>query len=200
VHLVRPKSGRHTDTTSERLRVFRPRVRSLPLLCILALACASAPPPAPSTPPPIGPPAADFARSSIAAILAHREELALTSAQVEALSRRDDALAKEDDALRARIGAKSSSGSTPPPAPSGTGGRHGRRGGQRAPASGHAPDALTQLDDNDTRAYLEVEEQVLTETQRPAAREIASAYREALYDRQHPSASRGGEDAGTSTP
>ena len=41
---------------------------------------------------------------------------------------------------------------------------------------------------------------MLTETQRPAAREIASAYREALYDRQHPSASRGGEDAGTSTP
>jgi hypothetical protein len=56
---------------------------------------------------------------------------------------------------------------------------------------------LTQLDDNDTRAYLDIEEQVLTEAQRPRAREIASAYREALYDRQHPSASRGGEDAGS---
>ena len=78
------------------------------------------------------------------------------------------------------------------------GGHHGRRGGQRSPATGHGPDALTQLDDNDTRAYLEVEEQILTEAQRPPAQEIASAYREALYDRQHPSPSRGGEDAGTS--
>jgi hypothetical protein len=51
---------------------------------------------------------------------------------------------------------------------------------------GHAPDLLTQLDDNDTRAYLEVEERVLTEQQRPRAQEIATAYREALYDRQHP--------------
>jgi hypothetical protein len=175
-------------------------VRSLPLLCILALACASAPPPTPSTEPPIVAPSTELPRSSIAAILAHREELALTSAQVETLSRRDDALAKEDAALRATLAARSSSGSTSRPAPSATGGRHGRRGGQHAPAAGHAPDALTQLDDNDTRAYLEVEEQVLTEAQRPAAREIATAYREALYDRQHPSASRGGEDAGTSTP
>jgi hypothetical protein len=79
------------------------------------------------------------------------------------------------------------------------GGRHGRHSAQRVATRAHGPDALTQLDDNDTRAYLEIEEQVLTEAQRPAAREIASAYREALYDRQHPSATRGGEDAGTST-
>jgi hypothetical protein len=77
------------------------------------------------------------------------------------------------------------------------GGRHGRRGGRRAPTAAHGPDALTQLDDNDTKAYLEIEEQVLTDAQRPRAQEIASAYREALYDRQHPSASRGGEDAAT---
>jgi len=77
------------------------------------------------------------------------------------------------------------------------GGRRGRHGGQRAQATAHGPDPLTQLDDNDTRAYLEIEEQVLTEPQRPRAREIASAYREALYDRQHPSASRGGQDAGS---
>jgi hypothetical protein len=173
-------------------------VRSSPLLCILAVGCASAPPPAPPTEPPIVAPSTDLPRSSIAAILAHRQELALTSAQVEALSRRDDALAKEDEALRAKLAAKSSSGSAPQLPPSGTGGRRGRRGGQqRAPAAGHAPDALTQLDDNDTRAYLEVEEKVLSEAQRPAAREIASAYREALYDRQHPSASRSGEDGGT---
>lgn len=117
---------------------------------------------------------------------------------MDALTRRDDALAKEDEALRARLAAgPSSTTSSSPPSPSGMGGHHGRRGGQRAQPQTHAPDALTQLDDNDTRAYLEIEEQVLTEAQRPRAREIASAYREALYDRQHPSASRGGEDAGS---
>jgi hypothetical protein len=163
------------------------------------MACASAPPPAPPAPPPIVAPAADLPRSSIAAILAHRVELGLTSGQVDALSRRDDALAKEDAALRARLATTSTSGPASPPASPSTGGRHGRRGGgQRAPTAAHGPDALTQLDDNDTKAYLEIEDQVLTESQRPRAREIASAYREALYDRQHPSASRGGEDAGSS--
>jgi hypothetical protein len=148
-------------------------------------------------PPPIDAPAAeDLPRSSIAAILLQRQELGLTPAQVDALTRRDDALAKEDEALRARVAAGTSSPTSPPPASAGMSGRHGRRGGQRPQAAGHAPDALTQLDDNDTRAYLEIEEQVLTEAQRPRAREIASTYREALYDRQHPSASRGGQDAG----
>lgn len=173
-------------------------MRPSPLLFLAAVACASAPPPAPPAPPPIVAPASDLPRSSIAAILLHREELSLTPAQVEALSRRDDALAKEDTALRTRLATGTSSGSTPPAASAGMGGRHGRRGGQRAATPAHGPDALTQLDDNDTRAYLEIEEQVLTEAQRPHAREIASTYREALYDRQHPSATRGGEDAGTS--
>jgi hypothetical protein len=167
------------------------------------VACASAPAPAPTPappdPPPIVAPASDLPRSSIAAILVHRGELGLTPAQVEALSRRDDALAKEDASLRTRLAAGTSSGSTPPAASGGMGGRRGRHSAQRVATPAHGPDALTQLDDNDTRAYLEIEEQVLTEAQRPAAREIASAYREALYDRQHPSATRGGEDAGTST-
>lgn len=180
-------------------------MRPSPLLCLAALACASAPAPAPTAappdPPPIVAPASDLPRSSIAAILVHREELGLTPAQVEALSRRDEALAKEDASLRTRIAAAAgtSSGSTPPAASAGMGGRRGRHSAQRSTTPAHRPDALTQLDDNDTRAYLEIEEQVLTEAQRPAAREIASAYREALYDRQHPSATRGGEDAGTST-
>ena len=187
--------------TSSRPRCFPRRVRPSPLLCLLALAGASAPPPAPAAPPPIvAPKAEEFPRSSISAILLHREELALTAAQVDALSRRDDALAKEDKALRARLDAGPSSTTSSSPSPSGMGGRHGRRGGQRPQPAAHGPDALTQLDDNDTRAYLEIEEQVLTEAQRPRAREIASAYREALYDRQHPSASRGGEDAGSHSP
>ena len=185
--------------TSSRPRCSPRRVRSSsPLLCLLAVACASAPPPAPAAPPPlVAPKAEEFPRSSIAGILLHREELVLTAAQVDALTRRDDALAKEDEALRARPAAGSSSTTSSSPSPSGLGGRHGRRGGQRPQLAAHGPDVLTQLDDNDTRAYLDIEEQVLTEAQRPRAREIASAYREALYDRQHPSASRGGEDAGS---
>ena len=129
----------------------------------------------------------DLPRSSIAADLLHREELGLAPAQVDALSHRDDALAKEDEALRARVAAGSSTGTA---TPAGTPGRSGHHGGRRPQAQAHAPDALTQLDDNDTRAYLEVEEQVLTEAQRPRARRIASEYREALYDRQHPSSGR----------
>jgi hypothetical protein len=185
-------------------------VRTSILLGLFVLGCASAPPPAPAAPPPIvepppivGPPAEDFPRSSIAAILAHRQELALTSDQLDVLGQRDDALAKEDAPLRARLAAGTSSStlqSSPTPSAGMGGGRHGggHHGGQHPQQStGHAPDPLTQIDDNDTRAYLEIEEKVLTEAQRPRAREIASAYREALYDRQHPSASRGGQDAGS---
>jgi len=173
-------------------------VRKSALLCLLALGCASAPPPVLPTPPPIVAAAPqDFPRSSIAAVLLHRQELGLTASQVEALTRRDDALAKEDEALRARLTARTSSTSSSPPASPGMGGRRGRHGGQTPQQAAHHPDALTQLDDNDTRAYLEIEERVLTEAQRPRAREIASTYREALYDRQHPSASRSGQDAGS---
>ena len=174
-------------------------MRTSSLLCLLVLGCASAPPPAPPDPPPIVESVPEnFPRSSIAAILVHRQELELTPAQLEALTRRDDALAKEDEALRARLTARTSSATSSSPAPSGMGGRHGgRRGSQHPQNTPHGPDALTQLDDNDTRAYLEIEEQVLTEAQRPRAREIASIYREALYERQHPSASRGGQDAGS---
>lgn len=112
--------------------------------------------------------------------------------------RRDDALAREDEALRARLASSSSARSGPPEQAPAGGGRGGRRGGQRPSSPAHAAGPVTQLDDNDTRAYLETEEHVLTEPQRSRAREIASAYREALYDWQHPSAarSRGGPDAG----
>jgi len=174
-------------------------VRTSTLAFLFVLGCASAPPPTPPAPPPIAaPPAEDFPRSSIAAILAHWQELELTSDQLDALGRRDDALAKEDAALRARLAAGTSSPTSfSTPSAGMGGGRHGHHGGQRPQAALHGPDPLTQLDDNDTRAYLEVEEKVLTEAQRPRAREIASAYREALYDRQHPSASRGAQDAGS---
>jgi hypothetical protein len=172
-------------------------MRIVPVLAAVALACASTPPPRPAQ---AGTPTAEqkpeLPRSSIAAILVHREDLALTPMQVETLARRDDALAREDEALRARV-TSTTSATRPTSTPSPSGGRAGRHGARRPPAQAHAPDTLTQLDDNDTRAYLEIEEQVLTEAQRPRAREIASAYREALYDQQHPSTVHGRADAGS---
>jgi hypothetical protein len=122
--------------------------------------------------------------------LLHREELRLTETQVEALQRRDDELAREDAALRAQVAkshpSTSASGAAPPPASGGSSGRGGRRPHQGGPGEARRPaDPLTRLDDNDTRAYLEVEERLLTEAQRPRAQAIASQYREALYDQQH---------------
>jgi hypothetical protein len=108
-------------------------MRILLPLAAVAVSCASTPPPRP--PPPVTPTAkqkSELPRSSIAAILLHREDLDLTPTQVETLARRDDALAREDAALRARVAAT-----------------------------------------------------------------IASAYREALYDQQHPSTVHGRADAGT---
>lgn len=151
-------------------------------MAAMILACASTPP----APRPVAP-AVELPRSSIAAVLLHREELGLTGAQVDALRRRDDALAREDEAIRARLASSSEPRVTPPQAAGSVPGRGGRHGSRPAASHGHAPDLLTQLDDNDTRAYLEIEQQVLTEQQRPRAQEIASAYREALYDQQHPS-------------
>jgi hypothetical protein len=166
-------------------------VRADLLLALLAVGCAAAPPPRPAP----APPPVDLPRSSIAAILLHRDELGLTPAQVEALERRDDQLARDDAPLRAQLAKPASSASSPAPAPPPGSGGHSGRGGHHAQAGGSSTtsrpaDPLTKLDDNDTRAYLEVEEKVLTAAQRPRAQEIASQYREALYDQQHPSGSR----------
>jgi hypothetical protein len=58
------------------------------------------------------------------------------------------------------------------------GGRH-NRGGE---GSERHSDAVAQrIDDNDAQAFLEAES-VLTEAQRPRAREIAEQYREQLFD------------------
>jgi len=140
----------------------------------------------------------DLPRSSIAAVLLHRDELGLTRDQIQALEQRDDALAKEEAAIRTRLASGSATRAGSPPPPSGNPGRGGRRGGRPPQSQTHPPDLLTQLDDDDTRAFLEAE-QLLTEAQRPRAEEIATAYREALYDQQHPSRSHRPDaaDAGT---
>jgi hypothetical protein len=80
-------------------------------LAALAIACASIPPP--RSPPPVTASAEqkpELPRSSIAAILVHREDLGLTPMQVETLVRRDDALAREDAPLRSSLASTSSGG------------------------------------------------------------------------------------------
>jgi hypothetical protein len=166
-------------------------VRFAPLVAVLFAGCAAAPPPRPAP----APPPAELPRSSIAAILLHRDELGLTPEQVGALERRDDQLAREDAGLRAAVArsnpSTSAPGATSPPASGASSGKGGRRQHSGGASDARKPtDLLTKLDDNDTRAYLEVEERVLTEAQRPKAQEIASKYREALYDQQHRAGSR----------
>jgi hypothetical protein len=69
------------------------------------------------------------------------------------------------------------------------GGMRGGRMGGRSPGSapsGGADRAATledRLDENDTKAYLDAEG-VFTEAQRARAREIASDYREQLYEQR----------------
>jgi hypothetical protein len=71
------------------------------------------------------------------------------------------------------------------------GGMHGGRMGGGIPASGSSGVRKTdrqatledRLDENDTKAYLDAAN-VLTEEQKGRARDIASEYREQLYDRR----------------
>jgi hypothetical protein len=154
------------------------------------VACATPPkppPPKPRVPPP-------SARSSIAAVLQHRGELDLTDEQVERLDQMDTTLDHQNQTLRDQL-AKAAAPTKSDTSDSGNeragmgmkgGGR--KRGGGGATPSAADPRAAVQdqIDDNDTKAYLDAEA-VLTEAQRPRAREIASAYREALYEQRHPS-------------
>ncbi len=68
----------------------------------------------------------------------------------------------------------------------GIGGGMGRRGrGRHANSEEPQVSALElRLSDNDTNAYMKAEE-ALAESQRAKAREIASAYRQQLWDSRH---------------
>jgi hypothetical protein len=171
-------------------------------ILLVPLACAHAPTEQEPTPVP----AANrfpLPRSSIAAILLHRGDLELTAEQVERLQARDDALYKDQLGLRNALqkqqqsGVGSTSEGTPPATPSGAapmGG--GRRHGMRNPPPETKPKGETleeQLDDSDTRAYLAAEADVLTEQQRDPAREIASKYREDLYDQREQARHQGNQ-------
>jgi hypothetical protein len=117
----------------------------------------------------------------------------------------------ENAAVRAEMGKKNQQGQSAPAsngsgggsgAPPGmrgggmgggmrSGGMHGGRMGGRsaAPGAGGGKEAdraaalEDRLDENDTKAYLDAEN-VLTEAQRARAREIASDYREQLYEQR----------------
>ncbi len=160
-------------------------------ILLFAVACGSsqAPPaPAENLPP--------LPRSSIAAVLLHRDELALTDDQLHALQELDAELAERVAELKDHVRAPRDGGVARRPyagAP-GSGGGRGfgtRRGMGRPRVSGgtgenpNRPKTLQDhLDDLDTQAYLQAEEEVLTDAQRERARDIAEEYREALYDRR----------------
>ena len=181
----------------------------------LLLACAHGPSPAATEAPPPRPP---LAASSIGAVLAHRGELQLSDEQVEKLAQMDRELAKANEAIRTegksagkpgQSGARESrsgnaSDSRPPRDPTAGGGMGGGRGMGRG--GGHhrgmipgtasdgekRTDPQEKMDDNDTKAYLDAEP-VLTEAQRPRAREIAEEYREQVYEWRSAKASGAGK-------
>jgi hypothetical protein len=165
---------------------------------VLAFACACGPSlrdPKPAPPPPPGslPP---LPRSSIAAVLDHKQELGLTVVQVGQLEDLDERLAQRNAALRDAPAGPQTKPSPAKPSQSGgptmTGGgrggmRMGRgsRGGALNPERARPPESIEErIDDNDTHAYLEAEGIVLIPEQQERAREIAEDYREKLYDRR----------------
>jgi hypothetical protein len=125
-------------------------------------------------------------RSSIAAVLEHREELGLTIVQVGQLEDLDERLAQRNAAVRDAPAAQQTKPSAAKP--SGRGGMRmgrGSRGGALNPERTRPPESVEErIDDNDTHAYLEAEGIVLTPEQREPARDIAEDYREKLYDRR----------------
>jgi hypothetical protein len=132
-------------------------------------------------------------RSSIAAVLLHRGDLNLTDEQMQRLQARDEALDKAQADLRhamaekQKAGAKAPQASTDPPPPASPGmggGRHGRQRSTSTEAKPKGESIEDQMNDNDTRAYLDAEADILTEKQKDAAREIAEKYREDLYDQR----------------
>jgi hypothetical protein len=137
-------------------------------------------------------------------VLEHAEELQLTQDQHEKLESIDYALTLKNNETREKARAQAAQPGEPTSktetpmgdtrgggSMSGMGGGFGRggrgmgSGGARRSAS---PSASAQrqalydkLDDNDTAAFFEAE-QSLTEAQKPRARELASKYREQLYN------------------
>jgi len=158
--------------------VFDGRVRPLSLSMLL-IACATTEPAAPK-PHALAP----AYPSSLGAVLAHTSELELTPDQVRKLNELEERRQRLDDQTRSAAHSQSQASdtsSTPPPRGGGRG--MGRRGGgtqQHAQAS-HDPQVNQQYDDHDTQAFTAGLE-LLTEAQKPRAVELASKYREELFN------------------
>jgi len=134
-------------------------------------------------------------RSSIAAVLAHREELQLDDYQVKELERIDAELHKRNEQTRKEFGERPGATTTespatrerPPGRRRGFTGPGGEPGGSRSAyasdrARGASRSALERaLDDNDTQAFLTAEP-LLREAQRDRAKDVAESYREALFE------------------
>jgi hypothetical protein len=123
------------------------------------------------------------------------------------MERRDQQRDQENAAVRGEMEGKTQKGPSAQSSGSGSGngggalqgmgggmrggGMRGGRMGGRSPTSGagggkeadHAAALEDRLDENDTKAYLDVEA-ALTEAQKARAREIASEYREQLYEQR----------------
>jgi hypothetical protein len=182
-------------------------------LVLAQVACATPPPPPAVAAVPTNQAALPpLPRSSIAAVVLHRAEVGLTDEQVSEMEQLDQKRETENATVREELGKKSQQGQSAPSTNSGAGngsaapqgmqgsgmgngmrggGMHGgRMGGRSAPpgaGSGKEADRAATLDDrldeNDTKAYLDAEN-LLTEAQRARAREIASDYREQLYEQR----------------
>ena len=136
---------------------------------------------------------APLPHSSIAAVLAARGELNLTVEQLRQLEKMDEQLEKANAPMRSEI-QRITQGESSPTQSGGSAGRRAGGAGRGRPGepgagsarTGRAPLGTLQqrIDDNDTQAYLQAEN-VLTPEQQPRAREIASRFREELWDRRH---------------
>ena len=167
--------------------------RLLPALLLLASpVLAAAPPPGPGT----------AYRSSLAAVLAQRGAVQLTPEQVRQFEQAEARLQRDQEAARAEAAqAEEAPAASPaagkPSAPKGGGGGPGgMSGGKTRPppnikASGpSAADLLQQrLDALDTEALLHAVES-LPEAQRERAIEVASRYREQLFEQREREKSR----------
>jgi hypothetical protein len=133
-------------------------------------------------------------RSSIAAVVLHRAEIGLTDEQVGEMEQLDRQREAENAAVREEMAKKTRQGQVAPSSNSSSGGMrgggmHGGMRGGRSPGLGggkegdRAATLEDRFDENDTKAYLDAEG-VLTDGQKERAREIASDYREQLYERR----------------
>jgi len=191
------------------MRALRLRLALSFALCTVACASPAKPAASVAASPATSPP---LPRSSIAAVVSRRAELGLTDEQVGEMERIDQKREEENAVTREELEKERKQAASGRPAGPGSGGgpsasqgmrgrgmgggmhgggMHGGRMGGGAPASGSGDAKKTnrqsaledRLDENDTKAYLDAED-VLTEAQKPRARDIASDYREQLYEQR----------------